>query len=91
MYWDGTANQVIGTLYELDNQENVYQGTYSGNKVEFEIVDGNTWYGRNPTDNSKLSSEDDKWKFWIDGGETINVTITVNLNNMTWSYIDNAN
>ena len=91
MYWDGTANQVIGTLYELDDQENVYQGTYSGNKVEFEIVDGNTWYGRNPTDNSKLSSEDDKWKFWIDGGETINVTITVNLNNMTWSYIDNAN
>lgn len=49
--------------------------------------DKQTWYGSDPSDLFKLSTASDCWDIWfkddITGGE---VTVTADLNTMTWKY-----
>lgn len=49
--------------------------------------DKQTWYGSDPSDLFKLSTASDCWDIWfkddVTGGE---VTITADLNTMTWKY-----
>ena len=49
--------------------------------------DKQTWYGSDPSDLFKLSTASDCWNIWfkddVTGGE---VTVTADLNTMTWKY-----
>lgn len=50
--------------------------------------DKQTWYGSDPSDLFKLSTASDCWDIWfkddVTGGE---VTVTADLNTMTWKYV----
>ena len=62
-----------------ENFRFIYVGENKDNKQ--------TWYGSEPSDLFKLSTASDCWDIWfkddVTGGE---VTITVDLNTMTWKY-----
>lgn len=86
-YSNDGSETFMTTLRLTDSANGIYTGTYSGEyRSEINIVDrtNGVWYGCNPTDNSKLSSADDKWNIWFDGSGA--VSITVNLSEMTWRY-----
>ena len=86
-YSNDGSETFMTTLRLTDSANGIYTGTYSGEyRSEINIVDrtNGVWYGCNPTDNSKLSSADDKWNIWFDGSGA--VSITVNLSEMTWYY-----
>lgn len=78
------------TLTLIDQRNGIYSGEYSGEKYDsFQIIDRSNqiWYGCDPNDNSKLSTADGKWNLWFnEEGNTVNVTITVNLSEQTWKY-----
>lgn len=90
-YNDDGSEVALTTLNLVNKDKGIYTGTYSGDKLDFQIIDrtNSVWYGRDPNDNTKLSSSEDKWDMWFNGGNTVNVTITVNLSEGTWSYTDN--
>ena len=48
----------------------------------FKIVEGSTWYGCDPEDNSKLLSTERSWNLWMTAGT---YTFKVDWRNMTWS------
>ena len=86
-YSNDGSETFMTTLRLTDSANGIYTGTYSGEyRSEINIVDrtNGVWYGCDPTDNSKLSSADDKWNIWFDGSGA--VSITVNLSEMTWYY-----
>ena len=70
----------------------IYTGTYTVKEAweNFKINDreGNVLYGSDPTDLYKLSSDAGCWSIWFDQNAAAGdvVTITVNLNTLTWSY-----
>jgi len=84
-----TGSEVV--LTKLRSTGNgVYTGTYTGEvRDQINIVDrtNSVWYGCDGDDNSKLSSQDDKWNIWFGGSGA--VTLTVDLTNMTWNYTAN--
>ena len=90
-YNDDGSEVALTTLNLVNKDKGIYTGTYSGDKLDFQIIDrtNSVWYGCDPNDNTKLSSSEDKWDMWFNGGNTVNVTITVNLSEGTWSYTDN--
>ena len=90
-FGDNGSEQPLTTLNLINKDKGIYSGTYSGEKLDFQIIDRTNlvWYGCDQTENNKLSSSDDKWDMWFNGGNTVNVTITVNLSEGTWSYKDN--
>lgn len=90
-YNDDGSEVSLTTLNLVNKDKGIYTGTYSGDKLDFQIIDrtNSVWYGCDPNDNTKLSSSEDKWDMWFNGGNTVNVTITVNLSEGTWSYKDN--
>lgn len=86
-YSNDGSETFMTTLRLTDSANGIYTGTDSGEyRSEINIVDrtNGVWYGCDPTDNSKLSSADDKWNIWFDGSGA--VSITVNLSEMTWYY-----
>ena len=85
------SEKLLTTLNLVNNEKGIYTGKYSGEKLDFQIIDriNNVWYGCDSNEKSKLNSSDDKWNMWFDGGTIVNVTITVNLSEGTWSYTDN--
>ena len=92
VHYDNDGNEIsLTTLNLINKDKGIYTGTYSGEKLDFQVIDrtNSVWYGCDPDDNSKLSSSDDKWNMWFNGGNTVNVTITVNLSEGTWSYTNN--
>lgn len=90
-YNDDGSEVALTTLNLVNKDKGIYTGTYSGDKLDFQIIDrtNSVWYGCDPNDNTKLSSSEDKWDMWFNGSNTVNVTITVNLSEGTWSYTDN--
>ena len=91
-FGDNGSEQPLTTLNLINKDKGIYSGTYSGEKLDFQIIDRTNlvWYGCDQTENNKLSSSDDKWNMWFNSsGNTLNVTITVNLSEGTWSYVDN--
>lgn len=90
-YNDDGSEVALTTLNLVNKDKGIYTGTYSGDKLDFQIIDrtNSVWYGCAPNDNTKLSSSEDKWDMWFNGGNTVNVTITVNLSEGTWNYTDN--
>ena len=91
-FGDNGSEQPLTTLNLINKDKGIYSGTYSGEKLDFQIIDRTNlvWYGCDQTENNKLSSSDDKWNMWFNSsGNTVNVTITVNLSEGTWSYVDN--
>lgn len=90
-YNDDGSEVSLTTLNLVNKDKGIYTGTYSGDKLDFQIIDrtNSVWYGCDPNDNTKLSSSEDKWDMWFNGGNTVNVTITVNLSEGTWNYTDN--
>ncbi len=48
----------------------------------FKIVEGNTWYGLDPEDNTKLSAAEGNWNIWLAAGT---YTITVDWSTMTFT------
>ena len=92
VHYDNDGNEIsLTTLNLINKDKGIYTGTYSGEKLDFQVIDrtNSVWYGCDQEDNSKLSSSDDKWNMWFNGGNTVNVTITVNLSEGTWSYTNN--
>ena len=91
-FGDNGSEQPLTKLNLINKDKGIYSGTYSGEKLDFQIIDRTNlvWYGCDQTENNKLSSSDDKWNMWFNSsGNTLNVTITVNLSEGTWSYVDN--
>ena len=86
-----TGSEVLlTTLYPTGSGSGVYTGTYSGEvRDQINIVDriNSVWYGCAPDDNSQLSSQKSKWNIWFDGSGEL--TLTVDLTNMTWNYTAN--
>ena len=92
VHYNGDGSEIAMTTLNLINKDKgIYSGVYSGDKLDFQIVDRTNliYYGCDSKNNNKLSSGSDKWNMWFDGGNTVNVTITVNLSEGTWSYVDN--
>lgn len=87
-YNDDGSEVTMTTLTLIDREKGIYSGQYTGDNYNFQIIDqtNQKWYGCDPNDNSKLSTAGDKWNLWFDGGNTVNVTITVNLSELTWQY-----
>lgn len=86
-----TGSEVLlTTLYPTGSGSGVYTGTYSGEvRDQINIVDriNSVWYGCAPADNSQLSSQESKWNIWFGGSGEL--TLTVDLTNMTWNYTAN--
>lgn len=91
-YNEDGSEMPMTTLTLVDREQGIYSGQYTGEKYNFQIIDrtNQKWYGCDPNDNSKLSTASDKWNLWFNGGTTVNVTITVNLSELTWQYTDNS-
>lgn len=87
-YNDDGSEVTMTTLTLVDREKGIYSGQYTGDNYNFQIIDrtNQKWYGCDPNENSKLSTASDKWNLWFDGGNTVNVTITVNLSELTWQY-----
>lgn len=81
LYGDPNWNTPTATL--VKTSDGIYEAeviiSADGN---FKVVEGSTWYGCDPSDNSKLSSAEGNWNIWLTAG-TYN--FRVDWNNMTWS------
>ena len=81
LYGDPNWNTPTATL--VKTSDGIYEAEVTisadGN---FKVVEGSTWYGCDPSDNSKLSSAEGNWNIWLTAG-TYN--FRVDWNNMTWS------
>ncbi|MBM6864513.1 DUF5114 domain-containing protein [Bacteroides caecigallinarum] len=99
--WDGTAMVSMVILKRTDSENGIYEGTYDGAYLKndehygFEFIADETWYRADANDNTKLAiSNDNLSKFFFDKADdnvtSINVTITVNLNKLSWSYVINS-
>ena len=99
--WNGTAMESMVVLQRTDSENGIYQGTYKGSYLKnneyygFEFIADETWYRADASDNTKLAVSDNSLsKFYFDRADdnvtSINVTITVNLNELSWSYTINS-
>ena len=89
-------------LQRTDSENGIYEGTYDGpyqknSNYGFQFVDviNDKWYKPVSGDNSKLEINDaSDGKFYFDEANenvtSINVTITVNLKELSWSYVINS-
>lgn len=89
MYTKDGSTQ-IATLNQTATK-GVYTGTYKATQWEnFKFVDteNNIWYGSDPSNQFTLSPAEDAWSIWFnddfESGTTL--TVTADLNTMTWSY-----
>lgn len=98
--WDGTSMVSMITLQRTDSENGIYEGTYDGpyQKNEyygFEFIVDGTWYRADASDNTKLAiSNNALSKFYFDKADdnvtSINVKITVDLKELSWSYVINS-
>lgn len=99
--WNGTAMESMVVLQRTDSENGIYQGTYKGSYLknneyyDFEFIADETWYRADASDNTKLAESDNSLnKFYFDRADdnvtSINVTITVNLKESSWSYTINS-
>ena len=100
--WDSKAEVMVSMviLKRIDSENGIYQGTYNGayqknNNYGFEFIADRTWYRADASDNKKLAiSNNSLSKFFFDNADdnvtSINVTITVNLKELSWNYVINS-
>ena len=99
--WNGTAMESMVVLQRTDSENGIYQGTYKGSYLKkneyygFEFIADETWYRADASDNTKLAVSDNSLsKFYFDRADdnvtSINVTITVNLKELSWEYTINS-
>ena len=99
--WDGTEMVSMVMLQRTDSENGIYQGTYDGAYLKndehygFEFIADGTWYRADASDNTKLAiSNNSLSKFFFNDADdkvtSINVTITVNLKELSWSYVINS-
>lgn len=98
--WNGTSMESMILLQRIDSENGIYEGTYDGpyqknDNYGFEFIADGIWYRADANDNSKLAiSNNSLSKFYFNGAEdnvtSINVTITVNLKELSWSYVINS-
>ena len=99
--WDGNEMVSMVVLQRTDAENGIYQGTYEGSYLKnneyygFEFIADGTWYRADASDNTKLAVSDDSLsKFYFDRADdnvtSINVTITVNLKELSWEYTINS-
>ena len=91
--FDETGNTLKAVMTKVS--DGVYTCKYTPSTWEnFKFIyvgdskdDKQTWYGSDPSDLFKLSTADNCWNLWfkddVTGGE---MTITADLNTMTWKY-----
>ena len=85
---DGST--LLATLNQTETK-GVYTGTYKASQWEnFKFVDteNNIWYGSDPSNLFTLSSAEDAWNIWFkdDFESGTMLTVTADLNTLTWSY-----
>ena len=95
--WNGTSMESMILLQRIDSENGIYEGTYDGpyqknDYYGFEFIADGIWYRADASDNSKLAiSNNSLSKFYFNDAEdnvtSINVTITVNLKELSWSYV----
>ena len=98
--WNGTSMESMILLQRIDSENGIYEGTYDGpyqknDYYGFEFIADGIWYRADASDNSKLAiSNNSLNKFYFNDAEdnvtSINVTITVNLKELSWSYNINS-
>lgn len=92
--YDKDGQNVLTTMSADKNEDGLYSCRLNVTEpwMNFKIVDveRNIWYGSDPSDKTKLSSSDDKWNLWIDSEQTGVYDIKVDLGNMVWSHVYNA-
>lgn len=98
--WNGTSMESMILLQRIDSENGIYEGTYDGpyqknDYYGFEFIADGIWYGADASDNSKLAKSNNSLsKFYFNDAEdnvtSINVTITVNLKELSWSYVINS-
>lgn len=98
--WNGTSMESMILLQRIDSENGIYEGTYDGpyqknDYYGFEFIVDGTWYRADASDNTKLAiSNNALSKFYFDKADdnvtSINVTITVNLKESSWSYVINS-
>lgn len=98
--WNGASMESMILLQRIDSENGIYKGTYDGpyQKNEyygFEFIADGIWYRADASDNSKLAISDNSLsKFYFNNAEenvtSINVTITVNLKELSWEYEINS-
>lgn len=88
--YDKEYKNVLATMEPVDGKEGVFFTKLNVTEpwMNFAIVDeeNNVWYGTDPSDKTKLSSEDNKWSIWIDSEIIGEYNIEVNLVTMKWSH-----
>lgn len=92
VHYEGTSEIKMTTLTLIDQENGIYSGLYTGDNYNFQFIDrtNQIWYGYDQNDYSKLSTADGKGNLWFkEQGNTVNVTITVNLSTQTWEYENN--
>lgn len=95
--WNGTSMESMILLQRIDSENGIYEGTYDGpyqknDYYGFEFIADGIWYRADASDNSQLAiSNNSLSKFYFNDAEdnvtSINVTITVNLKELSWSYV----
>ena len=95
--WNGTSMESMILLQRIDSKNGIYEGTYDGpyqknDYYGFEFIADGIWYRADASDNSQLAiSNNSLSKFYFNDAEdnvtSINVTITVNLKELSWSYV----
>lgn len=100
--WNSSTNsmETMTQLQRTDSENGIYEGTYDGpyqknDYYGFEFIADGIWYRADASDNSKLAiSNNSLSKFYFNDAEdnvtSINVTITVNLKELSWSYVINS-
>ena len=98
--WNGVSMESMILLQRIDSENGIYKGTYDGpyqknDYYGFEFIADGIWYRADASDDSKLAiSNNSLSKFYFNDAEdnvtSINVTITVNLKELSWSYVINS-
>ena len=100
--WNSATKKMetMTQLQRTDSENGIYEGTYDGpyqknSNYGFEFIVDGTWYRADASDNTKLAiSNNDLSKFYFDKADdnvtSINVKITVDLKELSWSYVINS-
>ena len=99
--YNGQTMESMVVLKRTNSEDGIYEGTYDGPYLKnnehygFEFISDGTWYRADASDNTKLAvSNNSLSKFYFDKAEdnvtSINVTITVNLKELSWEYTINS-
>lgn len=88
--YDKSGQNALATLQPVVDNDGVYSTQINVTEawLNFHVVDeeNNIWYGSDPSDKTKLSSESGKWNLWIDSDRTGIYDVTVNLVDMKWTH-----